>query len=122
MTHGDEGFTLMEALVGLLILMLGLTALFSAFSGGVDALRRSESHELAIETARSLIEEAGVAYPLTAGIRDGRSVEGLQWHVTISPRVRATAATQPAIAAYWITVTVEDGRAPVSLTTLKIGP
>lgn len=121
MTAEDGGFTLMEALVGLLILTIGLTALFGAFSGSVGGLRRSEARELAIETARSLIDEAGVTNPLTFGTHEGRSAEGLPWRITIAPHKSSAALRQePAIDAYWITVTVVDGRVPVSLTTLRI--
>jgi prepilin-type N-terminal cleavage/methylation domain-containing protein len=121
MSQDDRGFTLMEALVGLLILTLGLTALFAAFSGSVEAVRRSERRELAVETARSLIAGIGVVSPLVAGIRNGRSAEGLSWQVEIKPRqVSEILTAQPRIDAYWINVTVQDGFGATHLTTLKI--
>lgn len=121
MTRSDEGFTLMEALLGLLILTLGLTAVLSAFSGGIDALRVSESRERAVETARSLIEESGVTYPLKAQIRDGWSAEGLRWRIVITPYASDATTRPKSIDAYWITVSVDDGHSLVRLTTMKIG-
>ncbi len=119
--RNDGGFTLMEALVGLLILTIGLTALFSAFSGGVGGLRRSERREIAIAVARSLMEEAGVTAPLVAGVREGRSPEGFPWHVEIRARASSYALrANPHVEGFWVDVIVADGPAMVRLKSLKV--
>ncbi len=117
----DSGFTLMEALVGLLILTIGLTALYSAFSGGVEGLRRSERRELAVEIAQSILEETGVTAALVAGVREGRSPEGFPWRVEIRARpAPETSRTSPRVEGYWVDVVVADGPAMVHLKSLKV--
>ncbi len=119
--RNDDGFTLMEALVGLLILTIGMTALFSAFSGGVEGLRRSERREIAIAVAQSLMEEAGVTMPLVAGTREGRSPEGFSWHVEVRARAGSDALrANPRVEAFWVDVIVADGPAMVHLKSLKV--
>ena len=108
-------------LVGLLILTLGMTALLAAFSGNAGGLRRSEQRMLAVATAQSLMQEAGVRTPLVPGHREGVTADGLPWHIEISARPGDDIlGTLPRIDAFWISVTVADGQSQVRLTNLKI--
>lgn len=123
----EDGFTVVEALVALVIVALGLTALFAAFAGSVASVRRAEQRELAVETARSLLEGIGVAEPIAPGVRHGRSQEGLTWRIEIARRPGpAELDAKPAIAAFWVTVSVGsrgDGAAAsdaVTLTSLRL--
>lgn len=117
----EDGFTLMEALVGLLILTIGLTALFSAFSGGVGGLRRSERREISIAVAQSLLEESGVIMPLVGGVREGRSPEGFAWRVEIKSRSGSDVLqASPRVEGFWVDVFVADGPVTVHLKSLKV--
>lgn len=120
-SRDQGGFTLMEALVGLLILTLGLTALYSAFTGGAQGLRRSERREIAIAIAQSLMEETGRTSPLAAGAREGTSPEGFPWRVEIRARESDDVLrANPRIEGYWVDVVVAVGPAGVHLKSLKI--
>ena len=108
MSAEDEaGFTLVESIVALAILVLTFGALYQAFSQGAGGYRRAELALAASELAQSLLDEAGTTEPLAAGTRQGTSPEGYGWQVlTIpyEPRRRPGDGAGPA--AYWVTVTV----------------
>ena len=123
----DDGFTLVEAIVALLILSLALTALFSAFSSSIERTRHAARHVLAVETARSLLQGAGIGTALAAGVKEGQSAEGLFWRLEAVRREGADVLeAEPALAGFWVTVTVGSDSArsgaagTVTLSTLRL--
>jgi prepilin-type N-terminal cleavage/methylation domain-containing protein len=117
MTRGEDGFTLAEALVSLLILSLALTALLAAFSTTFRHAQGGARHLSAVETARSLLAGAGIAKPLSEGLEEGVSAEGLPWRIEVARRkVPHILEATPKVSAFWVTVTV----GPVRLTTLRL--
>jgi general secretion pathway protein I len=117
MRRSEDGFTLAEAIVALLILSLAMTALLTAFSTSFRHSQGATRHALAVATAQALLAAAGVEKPLVAGSGEGVSAEGLAWRIEVAPReVPPILEATPRVSAYWVTVTV----GAVRLTTLRI--
>ncbi len=115
----EAGFTLLEVLIALVIVMVALGGLLD---GGVLGLRSAQAslrHEQAASLARSYLAEQSVA--LRPGERSGDAGNGFAWRVTMRPIsvVRAVplgappglAAQSPLVTLYGVTVQVswKDG-------------
>lgn len=119
---GEAGFTLMETLVALFILVAAITVLYRGASGGLRAAAAAEGQEIALQLAKARLAAAGVETPLQPGLTEGVE-NGIGWTVDIRPH---SLTTSP-LSACWVTVTVgwRDRRTGQSrrlrLTTLKLG-
>ena len=124
--NDERGFTLLEVLVAFAILAVAMGAALQAFTGGIDAARRSEAQAAALAAARSLLDRTGTEIPLTLGKSDGESPGGGRWSTEISHRdspLDTAGSSQGSLALFEVRVTVEvPGGGTVSLTTLKLGP
>jgi len=129
--HGDSGFTLVEALVSLVILTLGLVAVIDIFGNGFRGIRSSEWDAAALQLATSQLTRAGTETPLRRGQRQGTTPQGFEWTVTIAPYGPARDELAPqrptaAIEAYWVTAEVRWRPSvfavaqSLSLTTMKL--
>ena len=126
----DRGFTLVETLVSLAILILALVALMEIFGVGFRGVRMSEVDTAALHLATSRLARAGTETPLRAGQQQGTASGGLEWSVAIEPyepRYAEGDARHPGgLEAYWVTAEVRwqssAFAAPqtLSLKTLKI--
>jgi general secretion pathway protein I len=123
----EAGFTLIETLVALIIMIIMATLLYRGFSGGLRAADAAEGAETALRVAQSRLAALGAAVPLRAGEREG-SEEGVQWRTVLRPYGPAKedgVTQQPQ--AFWATVTVTwrgkrgSGRRNLQLTTIKLG-
>jgi prepilin-type N-terminal cleavage/methylation domain-containing protein len=124
----DAGFTLIETLVALIIMITMATLLYRGFSGGLRAADAAEGAETALRVAQSRLAVLGTAVPLRTGEQEG-SEEGVQWRTVLrpyGPAAKEDGATQEP-QAFWATVTVTwrgkrgSGRRNLQLTTIKLG-
>ena len=82
----QQGFTLLEVIVAVVIAALCLAALSQVFATGVRAAGTSSDYMRAMTLAQSLLAGVGVEKATTDGSESGASSDGrLQWTVTISP-------------------------------------
>lgn len=84
-TDTDAGFTLIEVLIALVILVAGLVALNQAFGGGVRASRGAERDSRAVHLVENLLAELGRSRPLRVGTFEGRGGEGQRWILKVEP-------------------------------------
>lgn len=122
---GDGGFTVIEALVALVLLGVALGVLQAGVTGGSQKNARAERELEALEMARSHLAEAGVAAPLQDGLAASGDNGIFSWRLTEAKRPQALPAGEGA-EGYWVTADVSweepQGRGPahVRLTTLKL--
>jgi general secretion pathway protein I len=119
------GFSLIEALVAMVILALSLGALYQAAAGATRNVRVDERYTYAVQIAQSLLAEHPFVQP------DGISVSGemgdFQWRLSSSVYAAGVQAAAPGVEAATLPVLHQlvalvrwegvDGR-EVSLTTL----
>ena len=124
--RGEGGFTLLEVLVAFAIMAVAMAAILQAFSGGLDATRRSQAAGEALSTARSLLDRVGAELPIVPGLRSGGSASSPSWSVRIARRKSPLDDLQESERSYAlfdvvVSVTV-PGAAPVSLATVRMAP
>ena len=82
----QQGFTLLEVIVAVVIAALCLAALSQVFATGVRAASTSSDYMRAMTLAQSLLAGVGVEKAASDGSESGTSSDGrLVWTVTISP-------------------------------------
>lgn len=81
----QQGFTILEVLVGFLVAALLLGVILSAFAGGLRNLVQTDRYSQAALVAQSRLAELGVVAPLQEGIYEGRDDSGYGWQVSVSP-------------------------------------
>jgi prepilin-type N-terminal cleavage/methylation domain-containing protein len=85
-TRSQQGFTLLEVIVAVVIAALCLGALSQVFATGVRAASTSSDYMRAMTLAQSLLSGVGVEKATSDGSESGTSSDGrLTWTVTISP-------------------------------------
>ena len=122
---GRGGFTLLEVLIAFTILAVALVALLRAFSSGLRGLDAAEAGAVALQHARSKIEEVGTVIPLEAGEYGGEFEDGTRWSVAIRPHEagEGAAAETVALVPYEIEVTASRERGgKVTLRSLRLAP
>jgi len=127
------GFTLIEALVALVIAGLALSSIAAVFSGGVLGHRASADAATAMTLAETTIAAAGAGVGLAPGRSAGIFAGRFQWEVTVAPYDDPAAGKDAplgeklsALRLYRIAATVgwRDGlrRREIALATLRLGP
>ncbi len=122
--RSEGGFTLMEALVALVILIAMTTLLYRGLSSALRLSAVADRSEAALLLAKARLASAGSETPLQQGQASG--VEGgLAWSVDTQPYASALSSLPPGPAAFWITVTVSwrDGAGrprTIELKSLKL--
>jgi len=82
----QQGFTLLEVIVAVVIAALCLGALSQVFATGVRAAGTSSDYMRAMTLAQSLLAGVGVEKATSDGSESGASSDGrLTWTVTIAP-------------------------------------
>lgn len=92
--EGQRGFTLIEALVALVILAMSLTAVFGSLGVGVLTAASAERDRRVVELASNLLAELGTTRPLEVGVAEGTAVDGLRWRLRLT-EVRFVEAPGP---------------------------
>jgi general secretion pathway protein I len=122
---GEDGFTLMETIVALVIFVACYLLIHEGLSLGWRGVRLAQSEMAALQVAQSRLAAAGLDEPLAEGTREGIA-DGYPWTMDVRRREEAQAAAASPLAAFWVTVAVpwRDGFAgrtrSVELTTLKL--
>lgn len=82
----QDGFTLLEVIVAIVIAALCLSALAGVFATGVRSASLSSDYVRAMTTAQGLLATAGVEKTLNDGTESGTSPDGrLAWTLTVAP-------------------------------------
>jgi type II secretory pathway pseudopilin PulG len=122
----ERGFTLVEALVALFIIIAMTVILYRGLSSGMRVADRAAGTEAALLVAKARLAALGVSTPLIEGEEEGRDGD-VTWRTIIQP-YRDGAAAEAGPRAYWASVTVSwrqrAGTEPqtLKLTTLKLAP
>ena len=94
--RAQRGYTLIEVIIAFALLALAMTLLLGTLSGSARQVRWSSDAGRAALHAQSLLDQVGVAEPLTPGQESGDFEEGrYRWTLGIAQwRDRAVAAAQ----------------------------
>lgn len=128
MTENRGGFTLIEVLVALAIVVVALGSLLEIFATSLVGVRRAEAYTEAVLLAESKLAGMGIETPLEEGQRRGRFDDRFRWRTTVRPFTHRPDASQTAgsFGAYEVDVTVLWGTPvedrSVSLTTVRLVP
>lgn len=122
----QAGLTLIEVVVALAVAGVVAVAALRATAGALAGGDRAEAATLAVLTAESLLAEAGITAPLSAGTRSGAARGGLRWTVETAPYdgIGGDRRDRLPVRVFTVSVTVrrDGGGRPVTLTTLKTRP
>lgn len=81
----ENGFTLLEVIVAVVIAALCLSALSQVFATGVRSASASSDYMRAMTLAQGLLAGAGIEKALSDGSESGVSSDGrLQWSLTVA--------------------------------------
>lgn len=107
MSAQEEGFTLIEALVALLVLAIAATGLVRAAEAHVDSIRNVERRAAAQLVAQNRLSEVAIGDPGS----NGKPVEmlGQQWSVATAERATA----DPDLRKITVSVTGIDDKEPL---------
>lgn len=127
MHESDSGFTLVETVVGLVIVAAALITFYESFSSGWRGYRLAEEEAALVEFAQSRLAAAGTETPLVEGQQQYRTEDGLTWTIDVRPYGQPQEKNPPsALDGFWVTVEVSGRKGPfdpvrqVALTTLKL--
>jgi type II secretory pathway pseudopilin PulG len=126
MNSGDErGFTLLEVLVALVILMFGIGAFYQAFGSGLQAEAAAQREQRLAEVAANLLAGLGRSQMLQDGLTNGELPNGYRWTLHVEPFTPTDLDGQsPMVEGHLATVGVQEmGRAGAALhfQTLVLG-
>ncbi len=81
----ESGFTLLEVLVALVIMIMGLAAYYFAFGSGILAGESSERSLRNVQIASNLVAQLGHSIPLEDGLTTGELPDGRRWRLRVEP-------------------------------------
>mgnify|MGYP001186308682 CR=1 FL=1 len=123
MRGDDDGFTLVEVLVSLILISVATAIIASHLSSGRAAISASQQSSDLVIVARSKIAELGTARPLHIGKLSGSEANGISWEISMDPYPVDSQPDQVGPAAYLVVATAwRDGggrQSKVSLQTIK---
>jgi general secretion pathway protein I len=118
----DDGFTLLEILVALVIFALAFGVVAQIIQTGLRQSGVARSLTTATLLAQSELARVGVELPLRPGQTDGETETGMRWHTEVELIEQPN--EQQSLATYQVQVTVAWGPNPaeqLTLTTLRTG-
>ncbi|GBR52512.1 hypothetical protein AA106555_0943 [Neokomagataea thailandica NBRC 106555] len=107
----DQGFTLLEVIVALMIAALALAAMMGALSAGLSGEGRAVDQLQAVSLARSELAAEAALPHLTPGERSVTLMRGFQSKIETRQVAKGHAAGGRVLALYQIDVRVEWGSA-----------
>ncbi len=110
LSHRQNGFSLVEALVAMLILAVAAAGLIRATEAHVDSVRAMERRTAAALVAQNRLAELRMAAPGGTGRAGATELLGETW--LVSERRKATA--DPDLIAVTISVRARDEREPLA--------
>jgi general secretion pathway protein I len=120
----NNGFTLMETLVAMMILSIALVIIFQQFSGALNAGHVSESYTRAVWHAREKMDELLLYDTLTEEVQEGDFGDGYRWRYRIEQPKSGSRLNLESVSDFVITVWVswEQGRntKQLDISTLTI--
>jgi general secretion pathway protein I len=119
----NQGFTLLEILVALMIFALAFGVLAQIMQTGFRQSAVARSLAAATLVARSELARVGVEVPLETARADGETEDGMRWHTDVE-LIEAPNEHQ-SLGTYQVQVTVTWGPGPadqLTLTTLRVAP
>jgi prepilin-type N-terminal cleavage/methylation domain-containing protein len=122
----ERGFTLMETLVALFIMISAATLLYRGFASGLAAAGVADAQQTALAVAQSRLASLGAEIPLEAGRLEGVEDGGVAWTLEVRPYAADGGGQEARPQAFWATVTVswrDRSAGParsLHLTTLKL--
>lgn len=123
-SRDEQGFTLLETLVALVIAGVALIVMFEVSGEGLFAVHDAAMHERALSVARSRLALARARPAFQPGERAGEDAGGFHWHETDVPIEQSDTPDAVAGTLFRITVHVtwHDGRGKLVLSTLRAAP
>lgn len=124
----QQGYTLIEVLVAMMILAMSLTVLFRIFSTGLVNVDVSADYARAVIVAETQLAAAGLDAELRQGQAEGAVDEQFYWLRTVENYVLAgkSADQEMPVSAFLVTVAVEwerRGRTRrVTLNSVRLAP
>jgi prepilin-type N-terminal cleavage/methylation domain-containing protein len=119
-----RGFTLLETIAALTILVVVLNQLFSASSSGVRNESRSDFLLHASREGQALLAGLGIEKKISPGTEEGRFEDGLLWSLLVESKGSVGRSFDPTVFnIYYINLTIRRPAGSVdtlNLTTLKI--
>jgi general secretion pathway protein I len=124
--RGERGFTLLEVLVALTILVLVLAGIFQRLGLAVGAVADAKQEEAATEAAAGFFAELGHTRPMAYGVSEGDWPQGQHWRLLVQPlRERPALAPMNLPEGHTVSLTVswmEHGRTVrLVFETLRLG-
>jgi general secretion pathway protein I len=119
----EHGFTLLEVLVALVILMVGLAAYYQAFGSGLLADAAAERERRATEAADNILAQLGRTIAAEDGATAGQLSDGQRWSLRLEPFEPVNSDTTSPLKAHIATLQVApaDGRGePLRVQTLIV--
>jgi general secretion pathway protein I len=124
----DNGFTLLEVLVALVIVALALVVMFRAGGGGLVAANTASRYGEAVQRAQSHLAAVGHDVALLQGESEGDDGGGFRWRLRISPiasRQAVSGGSASATTLFDIDVAISwrsaSGERSVILRTRRLG-
>jgi prepilin-type N-terminal cleavage/methylation domain-containing protein len=117
----DDGFTLIEVIVALVLLALVLTVIFRVFATGLGGLNRADRTQQAAILAESLLAQFDAAPRVAPGTSEDGTTDGMAWQIATAPYADAIPGEdqQDRMVAVRITVRQQGGSA-FTLDTLRV--
>ena len=120
----ERGFTLIETLIALFIMISAATLLYRGFASGLAATTTADRQQAALTVARSRLASLGPELPLEAARYKGNEA-GLPWSLDVVAYAGVEPQETAPLLGFWATVTVRwqdraGRRHDVRLTTLKL--
>lgn len=120
--NGQAGFTVLEALVALVILAVSLTTFYRMLATSYRAQARTSMVVSTLALARSHLDSVLMDANTEAGTSAGTLANGVRWQMAIAPVATLASAEDPSSGPYWVVLEAYDrGRRPLlKLETAKV--
>jgi len=124
-SSGEEGSTLLEVLVALVILLVTVGAFYQAFGIGLRAEEAAQREHRSAEVAANLLASLGRSQMLQDGVTNGELPDGYRWTLRLDPFIAVDPnGLSPVVEGHLATLDVQEmGRSGTALRvqTLVLG-
>jgi len=121
-SFGQEGFSLLETLVSLVVLAGTVTLILQLFSTNMKAIHLSKKYQNAVFFSQMKLEEMLTENEIPIPIKEGLNKNGLRWRITTTPVINGSNFKNSRL--YRLEVLVQwpagNKSKTISLSTLKI--